>query len=83
MKGKITAPPTLEDELRILIQMQVYVKILISTANSFLVPTENTTSLTFRFTEHVVKFNTRHLRVLKLIVVLEFNADFKEAASST
>ena len=81
MKGKITTPPTFEHEFRIHIQKQVYVKILISTANRFLVPTENMPWLLFRFTKHVVKFNTRHRRVHELIVVFEVIADFEESAS--
>ena len=83
MKGKTTTSPTLEHEFRILIQRQVYVKIHISTVNSFHVPADNMPWLTFRFAAHVVKFNTRHLRVHELIVVLEVNADFEKAASST
>ena len=83
MKRKITTSPAIEHEFRIHIEKQVYVKIHIATFNRFLVPTENMTSLSFRFTEQVVKFNTRHLRVHELIKVLEVNADFKAAASST
>ena len=75
MLTKITAPLTLEQEFCILIQKQPFVKIHISTAFSFLLSTENLPSLSFRFSEHVAKFNTRLRRTNNLIVVFQSSSD--------
>ena len=71
MQEKITALLTYAQEIFIHTQKQLYVKIHISTAHSFLVPTENMTSLSIRFADHVVKFNTRHRRVQELFIVFQ------------